>query len=95
MCCFRRFMPRRDTHDLYITFALPPSMRQMCASKSQQGIYRIWRNYYDLASDAFGDAFSQSEYPAFREKLSSRDRELDIIRRAAEWELKRPSALRG
>lgn len=37
--------------------------------------------------DALNEAFSEGGYPAFREKLSSIDRDLDVVRREAEWEL--------
>ncbi len=77
----------RDTHDLYIVAAAldGTDVRKL----------KPYRYLSDLAEllrpriDALNDAFSETQYPVFREKLSSIDRELDVQRRQAEWELNR------
>jgi hypothetical protein len=82
----------RDTHDLYICVAAldATDVREQKPARYLSDLAELLRP----RMDAFDDAFSKSEYPAFREGLSNPDRELDVIRREADWELNRP-VLRG
>lgn len=77
----------RDTHELYTVIAAIDST-DVRGQKPVQYLSDI-AELLRPRMDALNEAFSEGGYPAFREKLSSIDRDLDVVRREAEWELNR------
>lgn len=77
----------RDTHELHIVIAALDStdVREQKPARYLSDVAELLRP----RMDALNDAFSESRYPAFRESLSSIDRDLDVVRREAEWQLNR------
>jgi hypothetical protein len=77
----------RDTHDFYIVAAAldATDMRELKPYKYLSDLAELLRP----RMNALNDAFSESRYSEFSEKLSCIDRELDVMRRQAEWDLNR------
>jgi hypothetical protein len=83
-----RLSPRhapRDTHELHIVVAAIDS-----TDVREQKRAEYLSDVADLLQprmDALNEAFSESGYPAFKEKMSNIDRDLEVVRREAQWEL--------
>jgi hypothetical protein len=79
-----RHVPR-DIHELYIVVAALDSTDAL-----EQKPVRYLSDVAELLRprmDVLNDVFSESGYPAFREKLSGIDHDLDVLRHEAEWQL--------
>jgi hypothetical protein len=74
-----------DTHALHIVIAALDSTDaiEQKPTKYLSDVAELLRPRLN----ALNNAFSENGYPAFREKLSNIDRDFDVARRQAEWEL--------
>jgi len=74
-----------DTHDLYTVLAAfdGVDIGELKPTKYLSDVAELLRPRID----ALNDAFSETGYSSFRQKLSEVDADLDVVRRQSEWQL--------